>query len=65
MKFEMVIMKIRMAAGFSFTLPCTRNSNAWVHFYRKAEWNKSVTWKHFHLLIVDQTVSVPVTIYRH
>lgn len=65
MKFKIVIMKIRMTAGFSFTLHCTMSSDAWVHFHRKAGWNKSVMWKHFPILIMDQSVIVPVTIIRH
>lgn len=61
----LVMMKIRMTAGFSFTLPLQWNLMHGYTFTGKLNGTNLSCWKHFHLLIVDEIFFLPVTIYRH
>lgn len=61
----LVMMKIRMTAGFIFTLPLQWNLMHGYTFTGKLNGTNLSCWKHFHLLIVDEIFFLPVTIYRH
>lgn len=61
----LVMMKIRMTAGFSFTVPLQWNLMHGYTFTGKLNGTNLSCWKHFHLLIVDEIFFLPVTIYRH